>query len=332
MPRDVSPADVKSYSTQVMGGLFRIQLVEGRADGFAAADAAFAEARRIEGLFNLWSKDSELSRWNRLSRETEPDSLAIHSELFRMLGLSLQCAEETRGAFDPTIGRALRELGFYGDEPVADLDDVSRTRWRHYVRFDKISPRDLLWGIFPGDQIPEDRFFVDGAKGVELDLSAVAKGYAADRMIGVLRVHGIETALVSAGPSSARAFGGGSEGQGWPFTLPGSKGTQTWWLLNEAVSTSGQSSLTLPGANEGRSHILDPRTLAPVNHRTEMVVLRGKNAAVCDVLSTALLVLGAESGDQWIHGETGLVEWLSEVVFYSVAEDGSDPDIRSVTR
>ena len=333
-PGDAAPTDVKSYSTQVMGSLFRIQLVEDGGNGFAAADAAFERARELEGILNLWSKDSELSRWNRLSREREAESLEINKLLYIALEEALYCAERTNGAFDPTIGRALRELGFYGDEPIADLSDVSRDRWRRYVGFDRIYLRNTfrcLWERTP-ESPREYHWFVDRAPGVEFDLSAMAKGWAASKMSWPLRDYGVATALISAGSSTMAAYGDGPSGKGWPVEVPHPEGARTWWLRDEAISISGQSSLTLPGANEGRSHIFDPRTLAPVDHRTEMVVVRGSHPLDCDMLSTALLVMGIEEGTAWLKDNPVWVDRLTEVIFYSVAEDGSGPEIRTLTR
>jgi len=321
------PREVKSYSAQAMGGLCRIQLVTANSDGYAASLTAFEEARWVEGLFNLWSKDSEISRWNKLSRESETGKLRIHSELAFLLRGALRFSELSSGAFDPTVGSALRQLGFYADEPTAALDDESRARWKRTVGADKITELDLP----PGFHGEGSGWYIRRERGVEIDLSAMAKGYAAELMAEAVREGGFETAIISAGTSSVVAFGAGPEGKGWPFELPHPDGVRTWWLRDEAVSTSGQSSLTLPGANEGRSHIFDPRTLAPVNHRTEMVVVRGKNPVVCDMLSTALLVLGVEEGSEFFRefewGESG-----DQAVFYSVAEDGSGPEIRTLTR
>ncbi len=331
---------MKSYSAQVMGGLFRIQLVTANSDGYAASLVAFEAARRVERVFNLWSKESEISRWNQLSRESDSEEIPIYHQLAHLLDLALRFSELSLGAFDPTVGSALRELGFYGDEPTAALDEESRARWKRTVGVDKIfelaPPPVCIW--------EGGGWYIRRERGVEIDLSAMAKGLAAAEMAEALRRGGFETAIISAGTSSVVAFGAGPTGKGWPFELPHPEGARTWWLRDEAVSTSGQSSITLPGANEGRSHIFDPRTLAPVDHRTEMVVVRGKNPVVCDMLSTALLVLGVEAGTEFFHEVIGVEQatessrryvWLEEgdqAVFYSVAEDDSGPEIVTLTR
>jgi len=287
-----TPPVVRNYSTQVMGGLFQIRLLEESNDGAPAdpakaAEAAFEEARRIEHLLNLWSPDSTLARWNAESRTAPAGPLPIDTELAALLARALDFAAETKGAFDPTVGGALRELGFYGAPVSATLDEPTRQRWAPHVGYALLSVTSRASVERP-------------TTGIELDLSALAKGYAADRMAMILRDSGIRSAIVSASTSSVLAFGPGPTGQGWPLEVPNPTGPETWWLVDEAASTSGQSSITLPGT-EAKSHILDPRTLTPVAHFTEMVLVRTPTATAGDMLSTALLVLGEPAARAWLN-------------------------------
>jgi thiamine biosynthesis lipoprotein ApbE len=100
------------------------------------------------------------------------------------------------------------------------------------------------------------------------------------------------------------------------------EGPWTWHLVDEALSTSGQSSLTLPG-RQG-SHLIDPRSLAPVAHGTEQVVVRGADGLTCDLWSTALLVLGRAAGERLLSGPTPPAGVTCALV-YELPEPGEEP-------
>ena len=133
---------------------------------------------------------------------------------------------------------------------------------------------------------------------------------------------GIPSARISAGPSSVLAYGPGPDGSGWSLELPHPDDPVRWTLTNEAVSTSGQTSITLPGELEGESHIFDPRSLRPVGHRTEMVVVRTGSAVRGDMLATALLVMGLDEGRAWLAAQPASSSAVV-AVFYAAPAAGS---------
>jgi thiamine biosynthesis lipoprotein ApbE len=313
-PSPILEVPAQGFTCEVMGGLFHIELVlktRSQVDAKALVEDAFAEAQRIEELLNMWAS-STLSNWNLWSATMDPRAVQLDFELAVLASIALQFAGESNGAFDPTIAPVLRDLGFYGGEALV-VDDALLASWRAKVGYQKVGVRPLFDGVL-FDTVRQlgaaaalrkmGKTKVERqAKGIQLDLSSMAKGYAAERMAVVLRDGGITNAKISAGSSSVLAFGPGPGGAGsepgWAVELPHPDGPVTWWLLDEALSTSGQSSITLQGIHKGKSHILDPRTLEPVSHRTEMVVVRGASAVHCDMLSTALLVMGADAGSVW---------------------------------
>ena len=301
---------VRSFSTEALGVRLQVRLLPGPEDPAPAVEAAFAEARRLEALVNLWDPGSALSRWNARSRTLPAGPLALDPGLAELLAPALAVSAASGGALDPTVAPVLRELGFYGDEATADLDETARAGWRTRTGHGAVALE------------PDGATVRRDLPGMELDLSALAKGVAADRMAALLRDGGVPSALVSAG-SSLVAFGPGPDGAGWPLELPHPDGPRTVQLRDEAASTSGASSITLEGRHAGRSHLLDPRTLAPVDHRTEMVVVRGPDGATCDLWSTALLVLGLDELEAWWPGRPAAARGLAATVYAS--SPGSAP-------
>lgn len=316
------------FERPALGGLAVLELVPTAAlDDERLAEVAercFAALDELEAAVNLWSPGSALARFNAAAG---PDERALPDGVGPLLARALAFAEESGGAFDPTLGVPLRELGLYGDPPGEEPAPEVRASWRaragrHLVR---VAPDG-------------DRWLLRGAP-VELDLSALAKGVGAERCIDLLRSAGVTNARVSLGASSVAAMGpgpgpaaGDARARGWPVALDTSEEPVTWWLRDEALAVSGQASITYESAGERRSHLLDPRTLAPVEHRTRRVAVRGPSAGDCDMASTALLVLGADAGAAWIAAHP---EWATrhDAVFWSVpARTDAGPDVLRLER
>jgi thiamine biosynthesis lipoprotein len=128
--------------------------------------------------------------------------------------------------------------------------------------------------------------------GVELNLGAIGKGFALDRMGVVLRANGSARALLSAGRSSVLALGG--RGRGWPVDLRprlASRRVGRLWLRNAAVGTSGAGEQFVEVDGHRYGHVLDPRTGHPAEGVLGASVIT-KDAATADALSTAFLIGG----------------------------------------
>jgi thiamine biosynthesis lipoprotein len=131
-------------------------------------------------------------------------------------------------------------------------------------------------------------------EGVEVDFSAIGRGYALDRMGELLRRRGARRALLSAGHSSVLAVGG--KGRGWPIDLRPRLATRRvgrLWIRNGAVGTSGagEQFVEIDGRRYGR--VIDPRTGRPAEGVLGASVITG-DAATADALSTAFLIGGPE--------------------------------------
>jgi len=278
-------ADRKLYEAVEphMGALFRIQLyAKGPGQSSAAMRAAFGRIAQLDAALSDYRPESEL---NRLCRTAVRHPVAVSPDLFRVLSASLKISEETGGAFDVTLG------------PVIRL-------WRQ-ARIDHRLPapealREAAAGcgyrklhLDPG----AGAVLLDEA-AMQLDLGAIAKGYAADAALQVLTQSGIRSALVAA--SGDLAIGEPPPGRrGWRVGVDrGGSGATVERILelsNAAVSTSGDAEQHLEIAGRRYSHIIDPATLMGLTSPIAVTVVarRGIDA---DPLATAVSVLGAERG------------------------------------
>ena len=282
-----------TLSRSAMGVRFEIVLVgvdEGRA--LELGEACYAEVDRLENLLGIWTENSALRRLN-ATRGTDPQTVPI--ELGQVLSAALEWCEGSGGAFDPTIGAVLEVLGYYtqggGHLPLGGELEELRARVGcgtvRVVLAEDGSAASVLRSV----------------QGVVLDLSAVAKGWVVDRIVEQLRAAGVSNGLVRAGPSAMRGFGAGPAGDGWAVEVARVAGEPvTWWLRDEALAVSGQRSFTVPLEGEQQSHIVDPRSLATVEHETRGASVLSATCAQADMLSTTVLVLGAEEAQAWLRG------------------------------
>lgn len=161
-----------------------------RAQGFgdleAAIDAAFAASGMVQRAMSFHDAGSELSRLNRSAvREPQP----VSAVTWRVLSASLALARVSEGRFDPTIAARLVHSGHL-PAPIDAPEPDAAASWRDV---------DLL----PGRHV---RF----GRPLWLDFGGIAKGYAIDRAVAVLREHGVRSGIVNAG-GDLRAFGEAEE-------------------------------------------------------------------------------------------------------------------------
>lgn len=308
-----------SYERDLFGVRARVLLWSSDPErAFAAVDAAFERALRLEQLASVWNADSELARLNRAL--AVPGRHPVSADLAAVLTQNRERAERCFGAFEPTVGALLEAQGYYGreveprspsrDDMTALREIVGPDAWRLEPASDPVFPP--VWHAHAGLVSPTWRIaqhcVVTELPGVRFDLGAILKGMAADLMAETLRQRGLERALVNLGASTVLALEAPPGEQGWPFRIQLGDTEQEWLLCNRAVSVSEQ--LGQPTFLDGRitSHIVDPRTLKPVDHEVLKAVVQHRSAAAADAYSTAMVVMTppevadhlAERGSRWI--------------------------------
>ena len=260
-----------------MGTLVRIQLY---AVDQAEAAAAFREAfDRIADLDDHLSDYNSESELNRLCRGEPGKHLDVSSDLFTVLLASQRMAEATQGAFDITLGPVThlwREARKTGRPPEAASvrAALARTGWRK-LRLDTERGTAILQEA-----------------GMQLDVGGIAKGFAADEALAVLKDLHIHSALIAM--SGDLAIGDAPPGTGgWKVSV-GEPG-QVLELANAAVSTSGDTEQHLDAGGVRYSHIIDPATGMGLTKAPGVTVVAGRGIDA-DALATAVSVMGAARG------------------------------------
>jgi FAD:protein FMN transferase len=259
---------------------------------------ALDEVDRIDRLMSHYKKDSPLSEIN---RESSKRPVTVVPELFDFLSECLRYSRESDGAFDITVGPLMKAWGFFRDEGRMPSDSElsnarSSTGYSHIIL-------DQTEKIVRFDQ-----------PGVELDLGGIAKGYAVDRVVKLLKAHGVDRALVSAGGSTIYGLGSPPDSSGWEIEIQDPidhrKVAQKISLNNRALSVSGSYEKFFEVDGVRYSHIMDPRTGLPVQGILSVAVL-AETGTSGDALDNAFYVLGIEKSRKLLERYP-----VTEVMFF----------------
>ena len=271
-----------------MGTTWIVKVVSGP-DGLAGDDSRAIdrgirdELARINQLMSTWDTTSELSRFNQ-SSSLEPFPVA--PETFEVFRWSVRLWDETGGAMDPSIAPLIDAWGFGVDRSATPPDDATLERLK----------ADTGMSLIEFD--PDGRWVRKRRPGVRVDFSALAPGYAADRIAAGLAERGLTDFLIDVGGELV-GRGTNAEGQAWQVAIerPQAEGrgvARVIPVVDRAISTSGdyRNFREVDGARV--THILDPRSGRPVQHTLASATVLDALAVRADALSTALMVMGPD--------------------------------------
>lgn len=258
-----------------------------------SAEALRAEIDRLLEAINrrmsTYLPDSELSLIN---RSPSTGWRTVSPELLFVLQRAYEIGVLSDGAFDVTVAPIVNLWGFGPDKQVSLPPDAEAVRRaRESVGYRLLSMRSEPPAV--RKHKPE----------LYIDLSAIAKGYAVDRLAELLRSRGLEHYLIDIG-GELYAGGLNAEGRPWRVAIerPDSDSDlplRVVSLSGHAVATSGDYRNYIEVDGRRYSHTIDPHAGAPVSHATALVSVVGRDAMTADALATALLVMGEAAGRDW---------------------------------
>lgn len=247
-------------------------------------DALQSAVTAVDRQMSTWTPDSDLMR---LNQAPVGEWVTVPQDLAYVLTLGIQIGRASGGAFDMGMGDAVRAWGF-GPGP-ADPQGIcaAMTAARHPAH--KVLALD-------GQRVRK-------TAPVTLDLNGIAKGYGVDRLAEVLQMHGIDAALVGI-DGEMRSFGLQPDGEAWTIAIeaPDTKRRVPLSMLvlhDAAVATSGDYRHWVNLHGRRLSHTMDPAKGAPLQSSPASVTVVAPTCVEADAWATALMVAGAQVGDDF---------------------------------
>jgi thiamine biosynthesis lipoprotein len=238
----------------------------------------------INQKMSTYIPSSELSRFNAL-KSTEP--VQISNELRDVIAESIRLGKMSQGKLDITVGPLVNLWGFgpqYRPEKIPSYEELSATK--AITGLDKLK----LSGNLLSKKIPE----------LYVDLSTTAKGYGVDQVAELIEQNGFTNYLVEIG-GEMRVKGFKHTGELWHVAIekPVNGERAVYQIIvpkDNAVATSGDYRIYFEENGQRFSHIIDPATGEPINHKLVSVTVIEPSCMTADGLATTLMVMGPEKG------------------------------------
>jgi len=266
-------------------------------------DAIFNRIHEIERRMSAFLPDSDISRIN-AAAGIEP--VRVHDDVFNVIRRAVQIAELSGGAFDPSVGPVVSLWGINGDNPrVPSREEINAVlplvNWRN-IELNAAQSTVFL-----------------RQRGMALDLGAIAKGFAADEAMAIVRQARLERALVDLG-GNVVTFGIKLDRTPWRVGLQTPHGNRGEFLgvisgWDMTVVTSGVYERYFVHNGVRYHHLFSPFDGHPARNGLSSATIITEVSMDADALSTAIFVLGYEQG-------RALVDSLEGVEAVFVFEDG----------
>ena len=291
------PAELTTFAMDTM---MRFTLYGEEAQTGAVLAQIPTQLGALEAELSATREDSDIFRIDR----AEGQPVEVRASVSELLSDALELCRITGGALDITAYPAVKAWGFTtGEHRVPDEEELAALAAKiDYAAVGSDGPTVTL------------------PAGMELDVGAVAKGYAGDLLAYNVRDNNLSSALLDLGQSTIVAVGTKPDGSPWRIGVRDPEGEDYFAVVelsDMAMGTSGGYQRYFEEDGVTYWHILDPETAAPARSGLTSVTVVSPSALVCDGLSTALFVMGLEEGTQFWRDHP---ELEFEAIF--VTEDG----------
>lgn len=254
----------------------------------------FEEIDRLENIFSAKIENSELSKLNANAFNQE---IKVSDELYQVLEETVKYYELSDGALDVTIGKLISMWGIGTDNErvpkATELADYAGIRGCQYIVM---------------DDAKKTVKFTD--KRVQIDLGAIAKGYAADVVKKLINDADSDIYGMLDFGGNIMTIGSKAEGKPWvigitnPFSVGSAYATIN--IIDKSVVTSGNYERYFEKDGVRYHHILDPFTGAPSKSGIVSATIIGDNSMQCDALSTATFIMGVDNAIKLIDSIDGV--------------------------
>lgn len=237
------------------------------------------ELERINASMSTYRDDSEISRFN---KSTSTDWQPASPGLVEVVQQSLEVSRLSAGAFDVTVGPLVNLWGFGPDGQPATIPGQQQID----KLLEQVGYQHLHYRLDP----PALRKDIPL---LQIDLSAIAKGYGVDQVCQLLVDQGLRDFLVEIG-GELRAMGKRPGGIRWKAGIESPVAgrrtvSQALELVDMALATSGDYRNFFVLNEKQYSHTIDPRTGWPVQHPVTSVSVLSASCMMADAWATALM-------------------------------------------
>ena len=281
--------------------------------GEAPTESAKALIQALDKQLSVTDSGSDIAKINAAGGKAV--SVSGHTEA--LIRSALELCERTGGKLDITIYPVVREWGFTTDEyQIPDSDRLAELS--QYVDYRRVS-------VSGGSvTVPE---------GFMLDMGAVAKGFASDKTLALLKENGVSSALIFLG-GNVYALGKKPDGSAWKIGIadpfePGEICAKLS-VTDKAAVTSGDYERYFVGEDGVKyCHIINPETCRPADNGLCSVTIVADSGLLCDALSTALFAAGKQAAlEHWRNYrdfEMVLIESDGKITVTAGLEDTFEP-------
>ena len=306
------PVEAIKISGPTMGTSYNITLypaVDKSLDSKQVQHRIDESLRRVNQQMSTWIKDSEISLFNKTQ---STDWYPVSFEFAKVVEAAQSISKLSNGAFDITVGPLINLWGFGEDFKNNNPDDDAISAARANIGYQKLQVR--LSPPALKKQIPQ----------LQINLSAIAKGYGVDAIADQLEAAEVDDYLVEIG-GEIRANGAKPNKSLWRIAIekPSTKerSIQQGILLdNTGVATSGDYRNYFEREGKRYSHTIDPATGKPITHTLASITVLHNSAMMADGLATAIMVLGESKAKEFIannklsaymisHDKEGFSNW-----------------------
>jgi len=258
-------------------------------DAKAAAQEVSAMLTRITNEMSM-NEGSDLYAVN----SAAPEGAQVSAETADVLQQALDYAALTSGAFDPTIGPVSSLWDISGDPRVPSAQELAAA----------VQLVDYTGVTLDGTTVTLAR------AGMMLDLGGIGKGYAADLAAQIYEKYGVQSALLNLG-GNVFVYGAKPDGSDYRIGLRDPYGSENDYFAvlsvqNTSVVTSGIYERYFEQDGVTYHHLFDPQTGYPADNGLAAVTVVCKCSTEADALSTALFVMGLETGLKFAQGLDGV--------------------------
>lgn len=284
-----TPKQMLDFSGPTMGTTYSVKVFDPPAFDEDVPILVDLLLRTVNDQMSTYLKGSEISRFN---ASASTDWFPVSTEIATVVGFSQEVSAKTGGAFDVTVGPLVNVWNFGPDPTKRKVPDLGTLKLlAESVGYQKLAVRQNPPAL--KKSVP----------GLRIDLSAVAKGYAVDRVVQLLIEQGAEDVFVEIGGEVSTS--GNKAGQWWKvgIQMPDAASDSILIAHSLNVGAGGDQSMATSGDYRNYfevdgvrySHTIDPRTGRPIDHPLASVTVVTGTCMAADAWATALNVLGPKS-------------------------------------